>query len=95
MAAGGFFPYLSLWHGNDPAECTGAFHSSGGMMCAFGLSILVLQPIQISYYLQDMFFLFFFVSGSTHVLLIFYELAPLNPPLHLSMKGQKLNDDNA
>ncbi len=48
MVAGGFCKSLGLWRGDDPAECTGAFHTSGGMIYPVGLGILAPQPIEIS-----------------------------------------------
>jgi len=90
----GFFEYVSQWRGDDPAACTIAFHTTGGMICPVGLDIIAPEPIEISYILHYIILKVFLVSGSTHVLLILYELTPLNPPLHLSMKGRNLNDED-
>ena len=90
MMSGGFRPYFCLWHGDYPAECTVAFHTLGGMIILLGLGALPPQPIQISYYLQDMFLKVFFGERSPNIISIIDNKStphPIfthhNPPSHL------------
>jgi len=46
--SGGFFQLRGLWRGNNPAECTGAFHLTGGVVCPIGLGNIAPKPIQLS-----------------------------------------------
>ena len=62
--SGGFFEYVSLWRGDDPAACTIAFHTTGGMICPVGLDIIAPEPIEISYILHYIILkVFFFTVG--------------------------------
>jgi hypothetical protein len=59
----GFFEYVSLWRGDDPAACTIAFQTTRGMICPVGLDIIAPEPIETSYILLYIILKVFFLYG--------------------------------
>ena len=80
----GFFEYVSQWRGDDPAACTIAFHTTGGMICPVGLDIIAPEPIEISYILHYIILKVFFslrlVSLSYNIINIIATKLPPHPP---------------